>query len=234
MRYRSIKVVCYKVLGIAQWVAGAVAVIVPPTLKADLANPSLPELAARVIKSIQAEAWWVVPCAVILAGIAALTRKIIGPPWVWEHIQFLLDRMREAAFPAAECPGDLHHHRVTLFQHVAFCMSWRRRPWSGWLTAVARSGHATQNRKVIFLAPDDADKAEGIAGAAWSKKGAAYVGNLPDLSGEEVTQKMLAQYASATKTPSRLMAPRPPSARSIYAIPVESKGRVWGDGWEAQ
>lgn len=104
-----------------------------------------------------------------------------------------LTRFRAICFKGVSPKEPLDNNRVTLFQRRQWCWkigAWRSstNPWgwghwpgSGWLVMRNRSGHATKRRPSCFLAPDDAPKAEGVAGRAW-RGGAIRVKNLPDLS----------------------------------------------------
>jgi hypothetical protein len=109
-----------------------------------------------------------------------------------------LDEFRARVFPDVPKTEPQDKNRVTIFRYRT-CVWWiwpfRGRitpwgglnmPWSGWLVVVQRSGHLTQNRTAVFLAPDDADQCEGVAGRAW--RGCSVqvgTGNspLPDLRG---------------------------------------------------
>jgi hypothetical protein len=229
MRYRSLHFFTYHAFGVLQWSAGIAATIFSACLKADPHAPQWPAVLSKSLATLQANTWWMVPTAIITGGVATLSRRMLGAPWVWDHVRFLLDRIRDAAFPQHEYSGGQHHHRVTLFKHCGFCCVLRCAwPWSGWLKAVARSGHSTQNRRIVFMAPDDADAAEGVVGIAWSNKRVVLVENLPDLTVPGIAQKTVAEYAEATKMRVDRLMKRLPGARSIYAIPVESRNRVWG------
>jgi hypothetical protein len=105
-----------------------------------------------------------------------------------------LGKFRKDCFPGLPENEPRHNNRVTIFKHVQW--KWRIRPWrnmtwpwgwprlpgSGWLVIAHRSGHTTQSSTTVFLAPDDAVHAEGVAGRAWSSDGAIRVSGLPDLS----------------------------------------------------
>ncbi len=105
-----------------------------------------------------------------------------------------LDDFREKCFPGILQNEPLDNNRVTIFRHVqrrwwirpgrSLFWPWGRGrwPWSGWLEVAYRSGHATQSKGTVFLAPDDAHQAEGIAGEAWRGVSSTRVRNLPDLS----------------------------------------------------
>ncbi len=93
-----------------------------------------------------------------------------------------LDKLRETCFPNLPANEPVDHNRVTVFRHSK-CVFWiwpfrgvfvpwgiGRWPWSGWLVIFQRSGHVTQSRTTAFLAPDDAQHSEGVAGQAWRRQ----------------------------------------------------------------
>jgi hypothetical protein len=190
---------------------------------------------------VQNEAWWLLLLLSGLAGISKFACAYIGEPWVWKTIQTTLDELQSHAFKQNADP--LHHHRVTLFKHKQFrfrVKPWRSKfwPWgkyrwplSGWLVPVARSGYTTQKTKTVFLAPDDADAAEGVAGQAWCCNWMIPVSGLPDLYANQTTENIEA-YAKSTWLRSDLVKMRLVNnyamARSYLGIPIEVKGRRWG------
>ena len=227
MRHQPPRLVIYQVCRCLKIVAGVAAALIPASLKAEPSKIGW-EWGSSIVKSLQGEAYWLIPCSLILVGLLSLLQKEIGAPWVWDHVHFLLDRIQEVAFPPTLVSGDLHHHRVTLFKYSTFCFVWKKWPWTGWLHAVERSGHSTRRRSVCFRAPDDADHAEGVAGIAWARKGAVILNNLPDLYEANLADKKLESYAKATRVSPGMLKHRLPHSRSFYAIPVESKNRIWG------
>jgi hypothetical protein len=106
-----------------------------------------------------------------------------------------LGKMRKACFQGLSQKEPRENNRVTIFKRVG--CKWRikpwksslcpwgrwRHPWSGWLVVTHRSGHTMQSGTAVFLAPDDATHAEGVAGQAWRSDGAVRVRDLPNLSG---------------------------------------------------
>jgi hypothetical protein len=93
---------------------------------------------------------------------------------------------------------------------------------------VERSGHTTRRRISIFLAPDDADRAEGIAGQTWAQNQVVLVSDLPSLEGNDVSQEIIQEYARRTWISEDFAHSRRPQARSFCGIPVEVKGKLWG------
>lgn len=149
---------------------------------------------------------------------------------MWSVVQCVLDQFQQFAFSDRR-EDPLHHHRVTLFRAVRLRHPWKVWPWSRCLKAVARSGHTTQRSTVIFRIPDDADKAEGVAGRTWSTRRTVQVDGLPDLGGV-VNEQMLAEYAGKTFVRRhwlekwRRREQRP--ARSFCGVPVEVRNEIWG------
>lgn len=186
--------------------------------------------------------WAVIPALTFISYAARGIQKAIGPPWVWKAVQKILDEYRGAAFEVQENDA-LHHYRVTLFKRVTWrtcawsrlstwwAWGWWRWPWSGWLVPIARSGHTTQNSKAIFLAPDDADEAEGIAGQAWAREGVIVQAGLPDVnsfpSAENVAEYARRTFVTEGWVRSRL-GRRSRLSLSLCAIPLEVNGERWG------
>jgi hypothetical protein len=102
----------------------------------------------------------------------------------------------------------------------------------------ARSGHTTQKIQSVFRAPDDADKAEGIAGKTWITSKVVSVTGLPDLSSSELRrnphqrENCITEYAEKTNVNRRWieerLSTRRPIARSYCGIPVEVGSEMWG------
>jgi len=217
----------YKGLAILQWGLALMIATISASLKAEttsLVNTGWQFLKGPV-EGIQHTAWVTIPLLTIALGIAQIARNQIGPPWVWEHLHMLLDSFQELVF--GDEAGDLHHHRATLFKRVSFGRGWRFWDWRGWLVPVERSGHATRRSKSTFRAPDDADRTEGVAGAAWAGKQTIYVENLPDISGNPSPQE-LEQYANATRSTTKWLTKHKPCSRSFCGIPFDVKGKRWG------
>lgn len=168
--------------------------------------------------------------------------KRLGDPWVTEKLKFTLDQYQYKVFSANGAPAD--HDRVTLFKHVENCWfkkHWSAKDWwrpggicpygSNYLVPFLRSGHLSQKTRAIFYAPDDSDKAEGVAALAWAKNRAVLQQNLPELKASS-SDVQVRKYASRTNSNPEmvrkyLMDGRP-LPRSIAAIPIESGGKIWG------
>jgi hypothetical protein len=193
---------------------------------------------------VQVQAWWLLLVIGIVGGIGKYSSSIAGPPWVWESVQMVLDRFRREAFRRAE-EDAIHQHRVTLFKKTNWlwwvwpprgaCCWWPwgagRGPRSGWLVPIVRSGFTTQRTNTVFLAPDDADNAEGVAGVAWSKQKVYPISKLPDLLADP-SPAAIAEYARQAKVSENWIRMRlkqgKPCPRSMCGIPVEVGGDVWG------
>jgi hypothetical protein len=164
MRRHSLWGFVYRALFIFQWIAGTALATIGASAKAD---PTQWHLATGVLTWAQQSAWISIP--LLTAGLALMqvVRSMIGPPWVWDTVHYLLDKFQEHVFEGQS--GPLHHHRVTLFKYTRRRLWFCRWPWSGWLVPVERSGHTTRRSHTVFLTPDDADQAEGIAGQTGHK-----------------------------------------------------------------
>ncbi|WP_298868076.1 hypothetical protein [uncultured Gimesia sp.] len=169
----------------------------------DLERLKKDEFLHWLVDTTRAEAPKIVICSVMIIGISkiiswALIRKSIEQVLIDRNISDALDKFRDVCFPNLEKSVPVDHNRVTLFKHVEW-KSWIhpfkgifnpwgywRWPWSGWLCVKYRSGHVTQGGTTIFLAPDDAQNSEGVAGETW-RRGEAYrvggqLNKLPDLN----------------------------------------------------
>jgi hypothetical protein len=86
------------------------------------------------------------------------------------------------------------------------------------------------SRAPIYLAPDDADFAEGVAGRTWAANERVSVEDLPGLegtpSGADVTDYAHRSFVSEQWIRRRSSDKVFP--RSLHGIPVEVKGKLWG------
>lgn len=111
-----------------------------------------------------------------------------------KQISDALERFRSQVFPSLPENEPRDNNRVTIFHYYQKlwtvspfrCVVWPwgigRSPYSGWLAVLHRSGHQTQFTKTVFLAPDDAPKAEGVAGQAFRSESATRVRELPNIN----------------------------------------------------
>lgn len=170
-------------------------------------------------------AWLLIPGFLALVGVLEFFRRWIGNPRVWGIIHVALDELQDRLFGKAD--DELHEHRVTLFKRVRWKWCKRQRFWHGWLVPVERSGHTTQNTDIAFMAPDKADKVEGVVGKAWARRQPVFVNELPDLSGSP-PDSAIREYAKKSHMNPAETKKRLPLARSLCACPVEVKGERWG------
>lgn len=175
----------------------------------------------------------------------AVYYKRNGDPWLVEKVQLILDRYQAGAFDLECCPTDIpkDHNRVTLFRHQAgfFVKHWsaekwywpwgKHKPTTNFLVPVLRSGHISKNTSIAFAVYDDSDRTEGVAGNAWARGAVALSLNLPqmDTSSSIRAKKSYAKdtFCDETMIQTYIDANRP-MPRSIVAIPVERKGKMWG------
>lgn len=174
-------------------------------------------------------AWLGILVCWCVTGACSVVRRSLGRPKDHAVIGELLNRFRNGVF--GDESGDYAHHRVTLFKHYRFRplgFDFRDRgwPWSGWLIPVARSGHTAQKTNVRFLAPDNTDRARGIAGRAWAA-GTAAATDLPDVQSSSSTHDVQ-KYAERTSVTERWVKKKSPGARSLMGFIVEAGGTPWG------
>lgn len=213
----------YRALILLQWVAGIALATIQASTKAD---PSQWQLGSDFLIWLQQNAWATVPLLMVALGLMQITRWTIGPPWVWDTVHHLLDSFQGYVFEGES--GPLQHHRVTLFKYVRVRPRLCRWPWSGWLVPVERSGHTARRNRTSFLAPDDAEQAEGIAGQTWVQNRVVVVNELPDIN-ENPSRDVLAEYAQRTWIAETwVLQKQRQHARSFCGIPVEVKGKLWG------
>ena len=182
------------------------------------------------LSSLQKVSWWTVPVLYFSNILFQAGAKSISPPWVWNTIHSILDQLQVHAFRGIQ--GELQQsNRVTLFKHVGWRWALCKWPWSGWLVPVERSGYTTRKTNTAFRAPDDGDKAEGVAGRAWATGQRVTKHNLPDVTQESPEQE-LNTYAKETfisvETLRERLKQNRKVALSLTAFPVEVKNKVWG------
>ena len=195
---------------------------------------------AGIVRFMHDWAWLVVLAGPLAVALLQWFRRRFGSPWAWEAIQKILDEFRDTAFDEMS-HEPIDHHRVTLFK---YCKThWRSRLYksypfieTGWLIAVARSGHLTKQRIRRFRAPDEGDKCEGVAGLAWRQRDWLLVPStssdpLPTLTSES-DESELAEYAERTGVDLQWVtgqvAKSRPIAYSYAAVAVRLKGQPWG------
>lgn len=219
---------------VVQWVAGIIAALLAGSSKAepDKIRPHVP-LLASALEWVQQ--WsWTAAVIMIAIGILQLLRTQMGPPWVWHAVHKILDKYRDEVFReqfTRDANERLDHHRVTLFRHVSWLRVCWRLPWGARLIPLERSGHLTQRTRACFLAPDDGDRAEGIAGLAWSRKHPIAISGLPELRLDSPSVE-IEDYAQktnvSTKRVTKAVKKGKRLPRSLCGIMVEVKGLPWG------
>lgn len=194
-------------------------------------------LLARVAAWADDWAWLGILVCWCITGICTLAWRVLGDPSNHAAICELLDRFRDGVF--GDRSEDHSHHRVTLFKHygfhpLGFDFEDRGWPWSGWLIPVARSGHTAQKTNVRFLAPDNTDRARGIAGRAWARlskpnaRATAWVDGLPNIRSNTSTEN-IQEYARKTNVSEKWVKKRLPQSRSLMGFIVETNdGHPWG------
>jgi hypothetical protein len=93
---------------------------------------------------------------------------------------------------------------------------------------VARSGLSTQKVRVTFAAPDDPERATGVAGQAATHRRTISAENLPDVSSAAATAADFEEYANKSACKVTWIRMHRPKARTLIGFPVEANGRIWG------
>lgn len=223
MRRRRRWQLFYKACSYGAVVLGLVVTCLGASLEVD---PSQVAFGQTVVRQLRASAGTGLPVAAILMGLAEVGRRAVGEPYRWRGVHQALDELRDHVFGGHD-DDPLHYHRVTLFKYHQWRPCLRKWPWSGWLVPVERSGHTTQSVSVRFKAPDEADQAEGVAGATWSRMSTVRVSGLPEL-GDHPTRDQVHEYADETFVSRDWVEDHLPTCRSLCGIPVEVNGKPWG------
>lgn len=208
-----------------------------PVLSATIAmNPERLEsthpLLATVATLADNWAWLIILLCSCVAGGCTWVIRRLGDSRLHAVVDEVLNRFRDGVF--GHDAGDYAHHRVTLFKHHrlrlrGFDFNEKGWPLSGWLVPIARSGHTAQKTNVRFLAPDDTDRAQGIAGRAWAaRSGTASATELPDLQ-RNTRPVDLQRYARKTNVSENWVRKRSPRTRSLVGFTIETpRGKPWG------
>ncbi len=221
----------YPGLKLAPSALAFVSAVTTATLKADVktSTAQFGPYIGGALALWQANAWVIILVSTSAIIIFNFALRLIGEPWRWNAIQLVLDKFRDRVYLESFPKDPIHHHRVTLFKHVQFSARINAWPWSGWLVPMARSGHTNQKSNSIFMAPDDADKAEGVAGIAWASKCTESISQLPEIDASS-NHSLLLEYSKATnidvKAVKLRVQRRRPNPRSLIAIPIEVNNRV--------
>ena len=209
-----------RVAGVASVIAGTLIKVSPSTVGFD----SDPE----TDKAIQEFALVAFPLLLIAVPIFDSLRRWLERKTLWPLVKEILEEFRRQIYPGSKDP--VHLHRVTLFKrcHWVFRAAFFKKPRFGWLKIIERSGHTMRNSRTVFYAPNDPDKAEGIAGIAWASSTIIYKEELPDVKNGACSEEKMREYAQASNTPFEDVRDKRPVSRSLCGIPVEVKGVVWG------
>src|SRR5258708_766444 len=165
-------------LGSIRWIAALMVSVIGACLKAD--EHTVWPVIAHIIVALRSTAWWTVPSLTILAAVSTKVRDVLGNRRKWKVVQVVLDHYWQESFAKDDdTKDDPHHfHRVTMFKHCRFHFG--KWPFSGWMMAVARSGHSTKSGIRCFRASlDKPDEAEGVAGRAFAYQKIVTVHDLP-------------------------------------------------------
>lgn len=178
---------------------------------------------------------WIVA---LMPGVAAVARwgsEHLTRSWLLKMVQSLLTDYCDQVFSGQA--GAKDDHRATLFVRRQFALkgtfpwSRHRHPFSGWLVPVARSGHTTQNVRARFLAPDRAEKSEGVAGMTWRNRAIVTTPALPKLTSTSVEADIEA-YCKLTKITEAWVRKRLEDDEelplSLRGLPVEVANELWG------
>ena len=236
---------------VGQWItplATGVAVFPGVLANVDSQSPPYNTWPMMVLSAVKFLNDWSLLLYVIAAAMFFLgwLFQRVGNPWVWEKIQYLVDRIDKDVFKGLTRDRE-NRHRVTLFQRKRFVLRanqpgsfwfWSygkgRHPWAGWLVPVSRSGHTAQTTRSIFYAPIDKNshKVEGVVGQAWAENSSIFVPDLPDIQQNSLDEKAKKEYAKKTWSDinlvNRYASREQPPPRSIGAVPIEVGGKVWG------
>ncbi|MDL1948849.1 hypothetical protein FBQ97_03435 [Acidobacteria bacterium ACD] len=212
---------------------------VPCTVAAALLTGSLKleqdsfRLLAGVIEWFQKRAAVYAFGAVVIAATMNMVRRYLGRPWVWTAIHSELDLVRDLVFSAKRSESE-HHHRVTLYK-FSYLPTNRLKLFrvGRWLVPVERSGIHTRKDVAQFKVPDEADRAEGVAGQAWARpEGEILMTDaLPDMNGNssdaEVENYAKATFVSAAWVRKKI-ADGSKLPRRLCGMRVECNGKAWG------
>lgn len=219
----------YRLLQICEGFLLAVTLALPALLKA---NPNaLPEWMTPLrgwIIYIQGVTWILLFVAAVLLFFVRLAKEKLGERWIVDAVRGVLNLLRDKAVPRGNRGDPVHYHRVTLFRYKRWYWCLQKWPWTGWLVPIARSEHTTQRVRSVFRVPDDADKAEGVAGMSWTTQTTVVVSDLPNLYASNVSQDDFRVYARETRISEETAKRKKPHSRSFMGWPISVKGQKWG------
>jgi len=215
----------------------AIAVIQKAT---DLDIAKWPQHLHFTLRWCREEGWWLIPMFTVVAALIKLLKEWLERQWVWSVVASIVDRIASDAFKTSTDPT--HHNRATLFKHQSLWFIWPWRKWywpwgrgrwpmSGWLVPVVRSGNTSRRTTAVFLAPDDADHAEGVAGVIWAKRREVAKSFSKELD-QNANGKDIQLYAAETFISEETVQHRLSSGNaqpvSFKGLTIEVGGRPWG------
>lgn len=232
--------VTWRIAKAAIWISTSCGLIVGLILRIPIESKSL-QLIKPVIREVHEHATLLIVAFMLTILIAQFIKERTGNPWAWRITEDLIDELRRHCISDAYQDEPVHHHRVTLFRFQHFklwpvfgrkgmiCGSWRF-PWTGWLVPISRSGHTTQRTKAVFLVPDDADAAEGVAGQTWICKSTLTTQELPEPSLDDTGS--ISSYAQGSWVSVEFVRNQIANGkllpRCMTGIPVEKDNKAWG------
>lgn len=230
----------YATLGWIQWssvvlggVFGAAMKYEPPPKQLE----GLTFIGSQLLLWAKPNAWWVVVACAAASAVCGGARKIVGPPWVREAVRQVLGALHQRLFDGHIGPD--HRHRVTIFRRRRFMLKWPLWCRDGvWLVPYARTGTSTANTRTVFHCPSEPTKAKGIAGTAFTYRGALFVPGAEEQKLPVIKPGAKAadirRYAGRVRVDEswiekRLSERREELPRSYVGLRVEdSGGNLWG------
>jgi len=168
---------------------------------------------------------WVVPALLIGGPVIVLVRHRTDRSKL-KAVHSLLDQICDNTFKNQKFEHE-QHRRATLFRY-RYLTIWRWPFIGGWLVPIERSGNLTRRTDAIWRAPDNGERAEAVAGRAWSRGRQVYVPGLPDLRTVGVTEVQFRLYGERSFCDPKKLRSKPPQARSLIGIPINVDNKPWG------
>jgi len=178
----------------------------------------------------------------ISSSIAGVLKQWVGNPNLLKAMEGMLDEYSSYMFDGKYAYDlDRYKHKVTLFQYQKWIRPdkwlmtmWKRWellwPWTGWVQPIARSGHTNKNTNVYFIAHDNENYSEGVAGITFSK--GALIDKL-GLSDINTDRRLKLKYAQESFTPNWMVDNRIQKNLSLplalLGVPIfSSTSEKWG------
>ncbi|EJE4179057.1 GAF domain-containing protein (plasmid) [Vibrio parahaemolyticus] len=238
-----------KILRFFHGSGAAMSLFVGSVIQLDLQSEQIKKypIWGEVVRDIKSYAPTLLFASATLIVVTYAILKSTNSVSILKCLQAKLNSLR--GWLCCDIAGDIDdNHRVTLFKHkkTYFGLLFRRKywatryfpwtlkkhPWSGWLVPVARSGYTGQNSRSVFWAPDNGNRAEGVAGIAWAKGGdVVHFEKLPKIA-SETSQQNRERYCNHTKVSPMLLnayvEEGKSPARSFLAFSLLVDGEAWG------